>query len=110
MEVTSRVTDGSVIVVVEGEVDLYSSPNLRHELVHWTQENMLSLIVDLGGVTYMDSSGIATLVEGLQLTTRYGGRLKIARLSPAVQEVFKFAHLDKAFSVFDSVDEALRTS
>lgn len=107
MEVNSMVADGAVVVAAQGEVDLYSSPELRHEIAHWAQKKMRSLIVDLGAVTYMDSSGIATLVEGLQLARRYGGKFRIARPGPSIQEVLRFAHLDKIFPIFDSVEEAL---
>lgn len=107
MEISSIVADGAVIVAVDGEVDLHSSPKLRHEIVHWAHKKILSLIIDLGAVTYMDSSGIATLLEGFQLTKRYGGKFWIARPSPSIQEVLRFAHLDKIFRIFSSIEEAL---
>lgn len=107
MEVRSDFANGSVVVAVEGEVDLYSSPKLRHEIVHWAEKKTPSVIVDLGAVTYMDSSGIATLVEGLQLTKKYGGKIGIARPDPSIQRVLRFAHLDKIFSIFDSVEDAI---
>jgi anti-sigma B factor antagonist len=107
MEVNSRVANGAVVVVVQGEVDLYSSPKLRHEIVHWAGEEMLSLIVDLEAVTYMDSSGIATLVEGFQLAKRHGGKFGLARPGASIQEVLRFAHLDKIIPTFDSVEQAL---
>jgi len=107
MEVSSSVADGAVVVTVAGEVDLYTSPKLRHEIVHWAQKETPSLVVDLGSVTYMDSSGIATLVEGLQLTRTYGGALIIARPGPSIREVLGFAHLDKVFPIFDSIEEAV---
>ncbi len=110
MEVTSIMADGGVIVAVTGEVDLYASPRLRREIVGWIKERILSLVVDLSGVTYMDSSGIATLVEGLQLSRKYGGRFTIARPGPSIQEVLRFAHLDKVFPIFGSVEEALEAS
>ena len=107
LEVSSLWADNAVVVSARGEVDLYASPKLRHEIVRWAHKKTLCLIVDLGEVTYMDSSGIATLVEGLQLTRRYGGRFKIARPGPSIMEVLKFAHLDKILRFFDSVEEAL---
>lgn len=110
MEVTSIMADGGVVVAVHGEVDLYASPKLRREIFHWIQKRILSLVVDLDGVTYMDSSGIATLVEGLQLSRKYGGRFTIARPGPPIQEVLKFAHLDKVFHIFSTVQEALEAS
>ena len=109
MEVSSMLTNGAVVVAVQGEVDLYSSPKLRHEIVYWAKKKILSLIVDLDAVTYMDSSGIATLVEGLQLATKYGGRFTIARPGSSIQEVLRFAHLDKILPIFNSVEEAFES-
>jgi anti-sigma B factor antagonist len=110
MEVNSIMANGGVVVTVQGEVDLYASPKLRREIVRWLQKRILSLVVDLGDVSYMDSSGIATLVEGLQLSRKYGGRFTIARPGPSIQEVLRFAHLDKIFQIYGTVQEALESS
>lgn len=107
MRVASTLNDGAVVVAVEGEVDLYSSPKLRKEIVCWANKQIRSLILDLGAVSYMDSSGIATLVEGFQLVKRYGGRFGIVSPGPSIQEVLRFAHLDTIIPTFTSVEEAL---
>ncbi len=107
MEVRSIAENEAVVVVIEGEVDLYSSPKLRDEIVRRCEQKTPSLIIDLGAVTYMDSSGIATLVEGFQLMRRYGGKLRIARPDPSIQRVLGFAHLDKVFHIYSTVEEAV---
>ena len=107
MEIRCVERDGTAVISVKGEVDLYSSPRLRKEIVDNAQNRISSLVVDLGGVTYMDSSGIATLVEGFQLTKRYGGRFRLVHPSPSIKEVIEFARLDRIFSIYDTVEEAL---
>ncbi|MFQ5822655.1 MAG: STAS domain-containing protein [bacterium] len=94
------------IVEIEGEVDLYSSPNLRKRLIKLTDVETGTIIVDLSMVKYMDSSGVATLVEALQKVEKYGGKLKIANLQTGVKDVFELSRLDKVFDIYDTVDDA----
>ncbi|MFQ6115765.1 MAG: STAS domain-containing protein [bacterium] len=95
-------------IAPEGEVDLYSSPKLRKKLIEFTETQTLAILVDLSKVKYMDSSGVATLVEALQKVGKYGGRLKIAKLQTAVKEVFELSRLDKVFDIYETVDDALK--
>jgi len=94
------------LVDIEGEVDLYSSPDLRQKLLELTSAQMDAIIVDLHKVKYMDSSGVATLVEALQQVGKYGGKLKLANLRDAVKDVFELSRLDKVFDVCESVEDA----
>ena len=66
--------DGAHVVAIRGDVDLYSSPEARKVILEQAQCTNEKLIVDLTGVEYMDSSGVATLVEGLQAMEKRGGR------------------------------------
>ena len=109
MEVSIRDDNHIKIVAVTGEVDPYSSPKLRTELLETTKEKHKAILVDLHQVSYMDSSGIATLVEALQQVRKYGGKLKIANLQGAVREVFELSRLDKVFDIYSSLEEAKPT-
>jgi anti-sigma B factor antagonist len=104
-----RVTEnGSVkIVEVEGEVDLYSSPQLRKILLDLTKDEPNAILVDLGLVKYMDSSGIATMVEALQQTRKNSGKLKLANLRDAVRDVFELSRLDKVFDIYPTINDAM---
>lgn len=108
MDVAIRRDGRAAIVEVRGEVDLYSSPKLREALVALVGDRPPAVLVDLVGVQYMDSSGVATLVEGLQLTRQYGGHFKLAGLPPAVREVFRFARLEKVFDIYQDTQAALQ--
>ena len=109
MEVNIREDNHIKIVAVTGEVDLYSSPKLRTELLATTKAKHKAILVDLHQVSYMDSSGIATLVEALQQVKKYGGKLKIANLQGAVRDVFELSRLDKVFDIYASLEEAKPT-
>jgi anti-sigma B factor antagonist len=109
VEVTTRQEGGFTIVAVRGEVDLYSSPRMREAILSGVSRKNPRVIVDLSGVSYMDSSGIATLVEALQLTRKHSGSLVIAGLSERVREVFELARLESVFQLAASVDEALKS-
>lgn len=90
--------DGSVIRVV-GEVDLYSSPELRKAILKSTSSAKGGLAIDLSGVTYIDSSGVATLVEGLRSARKNDIGFVLVAPSPAVRQVLELARLDSVFEV-----------
>ena len=107
MEVHVRNHERAAIIQVRGEVDLYSSPRMREAIVGQASVRTPTVVVDLSGVDYMDSSGVATLVEGLQLSRGYGGAFRLAGLGGAVREVFRFAKLEKVFEIYEDADRAL---
>ena len=79
-------SDGSLIRVA-GEVDLYSSPELRKAILKSIPKAQGSLAIDLNGVTYIDSSGVATLVEGLRSAREHDISFVLVDPSPAVKQV-----------------------
>ena len=101
---------GAAVIEVEGEVDLYTSPRVRDAIVRATTARTRTVVVDLAGVVYMDSSGVATLVEGLQFTRGYGGAFRLAGLGETVRQVFTFAKLDKVFEIYPNAQGALAGS
>ena len=106
LEIKKR-QDGTITILeIEGEVDLYSSPNLRTELLDLTKAKSKAVLIDLSNVKYMDSSGVATLVEALQQVGKYGGKLKLVNLREAVKDVFELSRLDKVFDIYQDMDEA----
>ena len=107
MQVRVRNSERAVIIEVQGEVDLYTSPGMRDAIVQSTAAKTPTVVVDLSGVGYMDSSGVATLVEGLQLSRGYGGAFRLAGIGGVVREVFKFAKLEKVFEIYPDVTRAL---
>jgi anti-sigma B factor antagonist len=95
-----------IIVALKGEIDLENSPAARELLLGSVAENR-NLLVDLSGVTYIDSSGVASLVEALQASRKNGTGFALAAASEAARRVLELARLDKVFTMYDSVDEGL---
>lgn len=108
MDVKMRDDADSRIIEITGDIDLYSSPQIREVLLAAVKDKRTPVVVSLGGVTYIDSSGVATLVEGLQLTRGYDGEFRLAGLSDRVREVFELARLEKVFAIYGDVDAALK--
>ena len=107
MDIQVRNHGDASIIEVLGEVDLYSSPRVREAILGAMAARTPTVVVDLSGVAYMDSSGVATLVEGLQSSRGYGGAFRLAGLGDTVRQVFKFARLEKVFEIYADAQEAL---
>ena len=93
-----REVEGRVVVLLEGEIDLDASPALR-ELLLARVEDAAVLHVELGAVTYIDSSGIAILVETFQAARRLTHEFALVGVSDAVARVLELARLDQVFTV-----------
>ena len=101
-----RVERDSLIVSLSGEVDLERSPKARQILLDSVGRGQ-QVLVDLAGVTYMDSSGVASLVEAFQRAKKNKTRFALVLVNPAVLRVLKLARLDKVFTIHETLDGAL---
>ncbi len=106
MQHETREMEGGLVIALRGDIDLESSPHARRALLACV-ERRERLVVDLSGVTYIDSSGIASLVEALQETRRRGKHLALAAVSGSALRVFELARLDRVFSIYATVEEGL---
>lgn len=97
----------AVVLQPSGDVDMSQSPALRDAIRQAFQERPERLVVDLDQVEYMDSSGLATLVEAMKTINNQEGRLVLCNMRPRVRAIFEIARLDRYFSIADSVDEAV---
>jgi len=98
--------EGIVQVVVEGTVNIHTSPGLREALKPLFVDQNKEIDVQLSGVPFMDSSGIATLVEGLQWARSSGGRFVLLDLQDTVRDIFSLAKLDSVFEIVQSDKDA----
>lgn len=107
MKVSTSFSGETAVVAISGEVDMFTSPDLRRELRRLTRGAVKKIVVDLEGVGFMDSSGIATLVQGLKEARPFGGDLLLAAPGETVMRVLQLANLTKLFRVHETVDGAL---
>ncbi len=101
-----REESGVVIVALEGDVDLQSSPDARKVLLECVGRKK-PVLVDLSGVGYIDSSGVASLVESLQTARKAGSNLILVAVSEGALRVLQLARLDKVFTICDSIEDGL---
>lgn len=105
-----EITDykGMKVIAPSGEIDMNSSPELRKTLMHFVNAKAPVLFVDFKGVEYIDSSGIATFVEGLKGMMPYGGKLKFLNIPEGIMEIFSFSKLNKVFEIYGNMDDAFK--
>ena len=100
----------SNVLPLEGEIDLHVSPRVTESLRTMIDRKPARLVVDLSAVSYIDSSGLAVLIEAMQNVEAYGGRFFLAGLQENVRPIFEIARLDQVFIIFPHVDAALAAS
>jgi anti-sigma B factor antagonist len=101
---------GKTILPLEGEIDLHVSPGVAESLRSIVAKKPEQVIVDLTKVTYVDSSGLAVLIEGMQNVQEYGGFFALAGMQESVKHIFDIARLDQVFQIFPDVDSARAAS
>ena len=100
----------AAIVAARGEIDLRHSPEFHRALIELCEERPRLLVIHLGEVTYMDSSGVGTLVEIFRRTREYGGRMVLVAPTERVRGVFEITKLDQFFTIVESEADALAAS
>ncbi len=97
--------NGCAVVAFQGDIDFGSSPEARRVLLDELEKEG-GLLVDLSAVAYIDSSGVASLIEAFQSAKGSGSRFALIAISEAAMRVLRLAHLERVFPIFDSVDAA----
>lgn len=109
VEIATEKTDAGYVMRFRGHIDMNTSPDVRASLAEVFKQaktGIKAIFIDLSQVRYMDSSGIATLIEAMQNCMRVGARLRLVDLSPPVRDVFELARLTSVFEIFPSLPDA----
>jgi anti-sigma B factor antagonist len=109
MTISIRDVGDVKVVNVEGDVDLGTSPVFRRALFD-ALPKATRLALNLKAIRYIDSSGIATLIEVLRDAQRLNKEFVLFGLSPAVEDVFRLTHVIRIFRVFQTEQDALGTA
>jgi anti-sigma B factor antagonist len=109
LDVTVRKVDGTAVVAVAGEIDVYTSPLLQERLVEVLRDGSSSIVLDLSAVTFLDSTGLGVLITGLKRCRSADGDLVLVTAQPNVLKVLEITGLNDVFQVHDSVEDALAT-
>jgi anti-sigma B factor antagonist len=96
----------SNVLPLKGEVDLHVSPTVTASLSEMINKKPERLVVDLSEVSYIDSAGLAALIEAMQKVEGYGGKFMLAGLQETVRSIFEISRLDQVFQIFPDADAA----
>jgi anti-sigma B factor antagonist len=105
--VEHRVEQDVTVVEVTGEIDVFSSPRLREMLLDVIDNGSDQLVVDLGEVTFLDSTGLGVLVGIYHRLRARNGSMTFVGANDRVRRVFHVTQLTKIFELHDTLDEAL---
>jgi anti-sigma B factor antagonist len=95
------------VLPLEGEIDLHVAPRVSSSLAAVIKQKPKKLVIDFSKVTYIDSSGLAALIQGMQKVEAYGGAFALAGLQENVRPIFEIARLDQVFRIFPDAQAAL---
>jgi anti-sigma B factor antagonist len=102
------VDDHTHVITVSGELHVSTAPTFSQRLNEAIGQGKTAVVLDLAGVTFIDSTGLSVLLNGLRRVTRRGGRMAIVCTNPTVLRLFEITRLDTTFEIVGSRDDALR--
>lgn len=107
MEMRSRTINTVTVLDLAGRFDAHAAPDVAVVLEQTAPVTPAKVVVNLGGVSFMDSTALATLVQGMKRCRQAGGDLRLCNLQQPVRIIFELTRLDKAFDIYPREAEAL---
>lgn len=106
--IESSTTDtGIVVIAVAGELDLYTAPRLKENLVGAIEAGELRIVIDMSGVHFIDSSALGVLIGGVKRLKPNDGKLVLVSIDENVNWIFQITGLTSVFNIHDTLEEAL---
>ena len=107
MQIEKSDTGSTATLKLSGEIDLHASPALRAELQKCAHAKTAALILDFSAVDYIDSSGLATLIEYVRESAAFKGQVALFGLQKKVRTIFDLVRLNELFVISGTADEAI---
>lgn len=107
LTLSTREVDGTTIVSVGGEIDVYTAPKLRDKITELVGEGVFTIVIDMEAVEFLDSTGLGVLVGGLKKVRAHDGSLELVCTQDRLLKIFRITGLAKVFVIHDSADGAL---
>jgi anti-sigma B factor antagonist len=95
------------VLEVAGEIDVYTAPKLREQLIELVSDGSYHIVVDLEKVDFLDSTGLGVLVGGLKRVRNHDGSLQLVCTQEKILKIFRITGLTKVFPIHSSVDDAI---
>jgi anti-sigma B factor antagonist len=107
LSLTTRAVGSHTVLAVGGEIDVYTAPQLRAELIRLADSGYAHIVVDMERVDFLDSTGLGVLVGGLKRARAVGGSVELVSSQPKILKIFNVTGLEKVFGIHPTVDEAV---
>jgi anti-sigma B factor antagonist len=101
-----RTVAGRTVLEIGGEIDVYTAPRLRERLIELVAEGADQVVVDLGRVEFLDSTGLGVLAGAHRRLKAANGSLALVCPHERILKIFRITGLDSVFEIYNSVDEA----
>ncbi|MBM3250465.1 MAG: STAS domain-containing protein [Candidatus Omnitrophica bacterium] len=108
MKISQEKANDTVVCRLEGEININNSPELRKDFEEIIKRNEKKVLVDFSSVTYIDSSGLATLIEMLQRLKKIGGCMRFSNMDQKIKNIFEITKLHKLFDIYETRELALK--
>ena len=99
--------DGTEVVDVAGEIDVYTAPRLRELLIDLVNKKNYQLVVNMDEVEFLESTGLGVLVGAVKRVRAYDGSLDLVCTQQRILTIFKITGLTKVFGIHETVDQAI---
>ncbi len=107
MDISCENRDDVVVLSLVGKIDIDSSPELKSKVLDLIEEGNKNILIDFSGVSFMNSSGLGTLINVVKEARSKEASLTIVSPTTFIKSLFKLTQLDKIFTIYDSMEEAL---
>ncbi len=107
LSLATRTVAEHTVLEVGGEVDVYTAPRLRERLIELIDAGARSVVVDLGRVDFLDSTGLGVLVGALKRLRAVEGSFGLVCAKEPLLKIFRITALDQVFPLYPSVDAAI---
>ena len=104
---TEQVGDGSYVIALSGEVDLYTAPEFKQQLLEVIGRGGKEVVVDFSDTTFIDSTTLGVLVGGVKRLRPNGGRLSLVCSDRNITKIFEITGLDRVFAIYGTRPEAV---
>jgi anti-sigma B factor antagonist len=96
------------VLKLEGRIDAANAKDIKEKVGGLSKENRVKLVIDLGAVDFIDSSGLGSLVASFRSVNKLGGDIKIAALQDPIRSIFELTRLHRVFDIYDDSQSAAK--
>jgi anti-sigma B factor antagonist len=106
---TEQLSENAYVISLAGEVDLYTAPEFKQQLLEVITQGARQVVVDFTNTTFIDSTTLGVLVGGIKRLRQNDGELSLVCSDRNITKIFEITGLDRVFSIYETRDEAVKS-